>query len=168
MSIVDKTVGTATKGLSTLAGTVFGSKGERVQAITIERPRAEVERFWHDPEQLSRVLGTVGEVRPRGSDGYTWVLHGEKDTEWETTLSTDAEGLRFSTADDPDGPHIRLTFAAAPADRGTEVTARVAAPVPGILTDAAVFKVLYRARALLQTGEIPTLQPQPAARESDH
>ncbi|MFC8042984.1 hypothetical protein [Nocardia sp. NPDC057353] len=167
MSIVDKTVGTAVQGLNTLASTVFGSKGQRTQAITIERPRAEVERFWHDPEQLSRVLGTVGEVRPRGSDGYTWVLHADPDVEWETTLSTDADGLRFSTADDPDGPHIRLTFAEAPADRGTEVTALVAAPAPGILTDAAVFKVLYRARALLQTGEIPTLQPQPAARDAD-
>ncbi|MEV0355174.1 hypothetical protein AB0H71_03835 [Nocardia sp. NPDC050697] len=166
MSIVDKTVGTAVQKVSGLAGTVFGGKGERTQAITIERPRAEVERFWHDPEQLSRVLGTVGEVRPRGSDGYTWVLHGERDVEWETTLGTDAEGLRFSTADDPDGPHIRLTFAEAPGGRGTEVLARVAAPAPGILTDAAVFKVLYRARALLQTGEIPTLQPQPAARDS--
>lgn len=168
MSIVDKTVGTAVQGLSTLAEAVRGGRSKRAQAITIERPRGEVERFWHHPEQLSRVLGTVGAVRPRGSDGYTWVLHGEPDVEWETTLSTDADGLRFSTADDPEGPHLRLTFAEAPAGRGTEVTARVAAPVPGILTDAVVFKVLYRARALLQTGEIPTLQPQPAARESDH
>lgn len=167
MNALDKAVETAREQLTGLVGKVLGGNGrEHAQSITIGRPRAEVERFWHDPAQLSRVLGTVGEVRARGTDGYTWVLHADPDVEWETTLVADEDGLRFVDAGDPDGPRLTLTFAEAPADRGTEVTARVRAPVPGIFTDAATFKVLYRARALLQTGEIPTLEPQPSARDS--
>ncbi|WP_280506943.1 hypothetical protein [Nocardia farcinica] len=59
---------------------------------------------------------------------------------------------------------LHIEFAEAPADLGTEVTLRVTAPVPGLLTGAVAFKVLYRARALLQTGELPTLAHNPSAR----
>jgi len=40
----------------------------------------------------------------------------------------------------------------------------VRSPLPGLLTGAIAFKLLYRMRALLQTGELPTLEHNPSAR----
>ncbi|MCW2552947.1 MAG: putative integral rane protein [Mycobacterium sp.] len=51
--------------------------------------------------------------------------------------------------------------------RRTEVIARVSSPAPGALTGALTFKALYRARALLMTGEMPTIRYNPSARDSD-
>lgn len=50
---------------------------------------------------------------------------------------------------------------------GTEVTLTLQLPAPNVVLRGAAFKVLYRARALLQTGELPTLTPTPAARPGD-
>lgn len=48
------------------------------------------------------------------------------------------------------------------------MTLELALPVvPDVAARVAAFKVLYRARALLQTGEIPTLVPTPAARPGE-
>jgi hypothetical protein len=46
------------------------------------------------------------------------------------------------------------------------VTLRVEAPAPRLLSGAAAFKVLYRLRALMQTGEVPTIKSNPSARAS--
>jgi hypothetical protein len=62
---------------------------------------------------------------------------------------------------------IVLEFGDAPQDRGTEVIARVSSPAPGVLTGPLAFKALYRARALLMTGEVPTIKSNPSARDAD-
>lgn len=141
------------------------------RTVTISRSRVEVERFWRDADNLSRVLGDLGDVRATGPAAYEWtLLRGDDEAlTWQTTLVTEADGLRFVGAA-PDGsarergPEIGLFFADAPHGLGTEVTMRASAPVPGFLIGPAAFKALYRARALLQTGELPTLEHNPSAR----
>ncbi|MEI4535529.1 hypothetical protein WAE93_30445 [Pseudomonas aeruginosa] len=71
-------------------------------------------------------------------------------------------GIRFVG----NGNQIVVKYRAAPRELGTEVTLCVQAPAPALLSGAAAFKVLYRLRALMQTGEVPTIQSNPSARES--
>ncbi|WP_174187296.1 SRPBCC family protein [Nocardia barduliensis] len=162
--------------LSDLVGRVLESASSysSSQTVTIARPRAEVERFWRDPANLSEVLGDVAEVRSTGPSSYEWTLHSGADgrTTWKTTLHDEEEGrLRFvgSTDDDTSsapGLELELRFRDAPRDLGTEVTMRARTPLPDVLTGAATFTALYRARARLQTGEMPTLAHNPSARDS--
>jgi len=145
------------------------------QIVTIGRPRAEVERLWRDPRLLSLVFGEMASVhradgtRDDSADGtrYVWRL-GPDDGEtvtWTTTLAEEPGTLRFTgTGDDQAGTYLQVDFRDAPRGLGTEVTLSVRAPLPDILTDTAAFAALYRARALLQTGEIPTLAGNPSAR----
>ncbi|MGK8523858.1 SRPBCC family protein [Nocardia asteroides] len=143
------------------------------QTVTIARPRAEVERFWRDPENLSQVLGDVAEVRSTEPSIYEWTLHSGTDgrTTWKTTLREEEGHLRFVGPTDADAPsaqglELELGFRDAPRDLGTEVTMRAKTPLPGLLTGAGMFTALYRARALLQTGEMPSLAHNPSARSS--
>lgn len=172
MNYIDK----AKEQLTDLVGKVIdtGSSAGNTQTVTISKPRAEVEEFWRDPEKLSQVLGDVAEVRSTGPRSYEWVLrHGDDErVTWDTTLITDEEGLRFVRAAGDGAPEeraqIQVTFREAPRELGTEVTVRVTSPIPDLLTGAATFKALYRARALLQTGEVPTLEHNPSARAGAH
>ncbi|MFE7744739.1 hypothetical protein [Nocardia sp. NPDC057455] len=143
------------------------------QTVTIARPRAEVERFWRDAANLSEVLGDVAEVRSTEPSTYEWTLLAGTDgrTTWKTTLREEDGHFRFIGSDDEDsasaqGLEVDLGFRDAPRDLGTEVTMRARTPLPDLLTGAAMFTALYRARARLQTGEMPTLAHNPSARSS--
>jgi uncharacterized membrane protein len=161
--------------LSDLVGRVIESASSHSssQTLTIARPRAEVERFWRDPENLSEVLGEVAEVRATEPSTYEWTLHSGADgrTTWKTTLLEEDGHLRFVRSTDEDTPsaqglELELSFRDAPRDLGTEVTMRARTPLPDLLTGAGMFTALYRARARLQTGEMPTLTHNPSARST--
>ncbi|NEW26051.1 hypothetical protein [Nocardia cyriacigeorgica] len=151
-----------------LVGKVVGASGGGVstQTMTMARPRDEVRRFWRDPDNLSAVLQGIAQVREAGPDRLEWTFEqlGDDALRWETDVVDDADELRFTGEHDE---QIRLRFADAPHDLGTEVTVRTASPAPGLLTGAAAFTALYRARALLQTGEMPTLEHNPSGRRTE-
>ena len=140
----------------------------RVQAVTIARPRTEVIALFRDPQRLSQVFGDIAEVNEAGHDRMRWTFlldgHGPA---WDCVVSVEGDNrLRYVDVN-PDKPaEIILDFSDAPQDRGTEVVTRATAPLPGMLTGALIFKALYRARALLQTGEVPTIKRNPGARDS--
>ncbi|MBF6454518.1 hypothetical protein [Nocardia cyriacigeorgica] len=151
-----------------LVGKVVGASGGGVstQTMTMARPRDEVRRFWRDPDNLSAVLQGIAQVREAGPDRLEWTFEqlGDDALRWETDVVDDADELRFTGEHDE---QIRLRFADAPHDLGTEVTVRTTSPAPGLLTGAAAFTALYRARALLQTGEMPTLEYNPSGRRTE-
>lgn len=151
-----------------LVGKVVGASGGGVstQTMTMARPRDEVRRFWRDPDNLSAVLQGIAQVREAGPDRLEWTFEqlGDDALRWETDVVDDADELRFTGEHDE---KIRLRFADAPHDLGTEVTVRTTSPAPGLLTGAAAFTALYRARALLQTGEMPTLEHNPSGRRTE-
>jgi uncharacterized membrane protein len=140
----------------------------RVQAITIARPRHDVIRVFQDAELLAEVMGDFAEVHSVGADRLRWTfLHNGDGPAWDCVIAVDDETrLRYVDVNPDRTAELILDFADAPGDRGTEVIARVSSPAPGALTGALAYKALYRARALLQTGEVPTIQYNPSARDS--
>jgi uncharacterized membrane protein len=142
----------------------------RVQAVTIGRPRQEVASLFEDPERLSMVFGDIADVQSIGADRQKWTFRpGDgPNISWECVVSNDdSSHLRFVDVHPNGKAGVALEFRDAPQDRGTEVIARVSSPAPGALTGPLAFKALYRARALLMTGEIPTIEHNPSARASD-
>lgn len=132
------------------------------QTVTIACPVAHIEQFWRDPSQLSVVLGDIAEIDVDERGRYRWRLSAEPQVTWESTLVEEPDGVRFVG----DGNEIAITYLPAPHELGTEVTLRVKAPAPALLSGAAAFKILYRLRALMQTGEVPTIRSNPSARKS--
>lgn len=148
------------------------STPDRPQTITISRPREQVKQFWRDPASLSALLDGTAEVRGTDAPGeFVWTPGDASDggAAWRTVLHQDGDTFRFTTARRDDSgprPGFSLDFRDAPHDLGTEVTMRPETPLPEFLSSLATFAVLYRARALLQTGEVPTLRGNPSARRN--
>lgn len=134
------------------------------QTVTVKCPLERIAQFWRDPAQLSVVLGDIADVEVTGGDHYRWRLRGDPETAWESELIPDGDGVRFVGAGD--GNEITVSYRSAPRNLGTEVTLHVKSPAPGLLSGAAAYKVLYRLRALMQTGEVPTIRSNPSARKS--
>lgn len=134
------------------------------QSVTINADVVEVEELWRDARRMSVVLGELGDVEHTQPDRYRWRLRaGSVSMTWESEIHTDTGGLRF-TGDD--GNEILVGFRPAPNHLGTEVTLKTKTPAPDLLSGALAYKVLYRCRALLQTGEVPTIRNNPSARPS--
>ncbi|OBK76169.1 hypothetical protein [Mycobacterium sp. 1165178.9] len=134
----------------------------KAQTVTIACPVERIEQFWRDPDQLSVVLGDIAEVDADGRDRYRWRLSAEPDVAWDSTLVAEGDGVRFVG----NGNQIAVHYRPAPHELGTEVTLCLKTPAPTLLSGAAAFKILYRLRALMQTGEVPTIQSNPSARKS--
>lgn len=138
------------------------SRQGRAQTVTIACPVERIEQFWGDPDQLSVVLGDVAEIDAGERDRYRWKMSAEPQVEWESTRVAEPGGVRFVGQ----GNEIAVRYRPAPHELGTEVTLRVKAPAPALLSGAVTFKILYRLRALMQTGEVPTIRSNPSARTS--
>jgi carbon monoxide dehydrogenase subunit G len=144
------------------------------QTLTVQRPTDQVFAALRDPAVLTRLLGDLGHVSAQGSR-YSWTL-GEEGV--STVLAETTDGLRFARTgpdgvaepeDDTEGGAERAVdlfaeFTVTPTRDGTGSEVRARSQLPGGTAD---FTFLYRLRALLQTGEIPTLGPQPTTREED-
>lgn len=152
------------------------------QTLTIAVPAERVAAAWRDPGTLSHVLGDAGSVEDAGEGRYRWSLTppgGGAPVTWTSTLTEDATALRHTSAAAADlgggsggasgdaSHEVALSLTPAPQDLGTEATLRLDLPVPGLVAGGLAFTLLYRLRALLQTGEVPTITPQPAARAAE-
>ncbi|OBB96431.1 hypothetical protein [Mycobacterium sp. 852002-40037_SCH5390672] len=138
------------------------SRQAKAQTVTVACPVERIEQFWRDPDQLSVVLGDIAEIDADGRDRYRWRMFAEPRVAWESRLVADPGGVRFVG----NGNEIVVKYRPAPHELGTEVTLRVKAPAPALLSGAAAFKILHRLRALMQTGEVPTIRSNPSARKS--
>jgi uncharacterized membrane protein len=167
MNVIDIAKGHAKE----LAVKVLRSSGPQPisQSITIRRPREVVVRFFQDPAALSQVFGDIADVETPGPNRLRWTFAGQDDesTVWECVVTVEDQFVKFADVAAGSASGIVLEVRDAPQDRGTEVIARVNSPAPGPLTGPLTFKALYRARALLQTGEVPTIKHNPSARASD-
>lgn len=153
------------------------------RAITVGRPADELYDYWHDPEQLSRILSPAVRVdADRDGEGrWRWEVDapGGRTVTWRTEITEDrpGEALEWASADDALVPNQgSVEFRPAPGDRGTEVTLRFRLDAPvgslgGAVADrvdavpkAFATKALHRFKSLAETGEIPTLETNPSGR----
>ncbi len=151
------------------------------RTLTIGAPADELYRLWRQPETPNRVMGHVGEVTVRSEDEAHWVVHGPlgQTWEWDTRIVEEQPGERVRWESLPGAAFPNegeVSFRPGPADWGTETTLRVRFDPPGGLVGDAALKLagpapklflgqaLRRFKSLAETGEIPTLYRQPAAR----
>ncbi|GHO69764.1 hypothetical protein KSC_086560 [Ktedonobacter sp. SOSP1-52] len=154
---------------------------ELERSITIQRPAEELYRLWSDPSTLSKIMGDSVEVTRGTGDHMHWrvSLPLERHLEWETHTVENQPGrlLRWQSLEGaPISNDGMVSFHPAPADWGTVATLRFRFDTPGgsigsgvihtlgIMPDMIVEKALRRFKSLAETGEIPTLEHNPAAR----
>ncbi|MBV9076331.1 MAG: SRPBCC family protein [Methylobacteriaceae bacterium] len=152
------------------------------RSITIGRAASELGQRWRDPGTLTKVMAGFAAVRAMGDGRMHWTAEGPLGavTEWDSEMLADQPGEGAGWRSLPGAPipnEGSIRFRPAPADRGTVATLRVRFDPPGgMLGDAAVALlgtapldlvadgVLRRFKSLVETGEIPTTERQPAAR----
>ncbi|GAB4515269.1 MAG: hypothetical protein OHK0046_18500 [Anaerolineae bacterium] len=154
---------------------------QKTVAITVDRPVEEMYAFWRDFSNYPRLIDPLDTVVVQnGTVHWQATLPGDIDLSWESQVVEDRpyDAIVWRS---PEGAALRnegeITFRPAPAGRGVEVrftlnldppggemgeaVAKLFGPVPHVLA----YKALYRFKCLMETGEIPTLDNQPAARE---
>ncbi|MBV9999268.1 MAG: SRPBCC family protein [Verrucomicrobia bacterium] len=163
-----------------------GAEATRIEAsLTIEKPAEELYRRWSEPETLSKVMGHFAEIQASGDGRAHWQVRGPfgRALEWDmrTVEERPGEVLRWQALP---GSHLpvegSVRFRPAAADRGTVATLCFQFDPPGgVLGDTALkglggaprliaSKALRRFKNLVETGEIPTTERQPAGRADTH
>jgi uncharacterized membrane protein len=148
--------------------------------VTVGRPADDLRALWLRPDTQSHIWSHFADVAASDARFADWEAHGPAGGvyRWRTEVDDhDPKGVRWSTLDGADVANTgSVTFRPAPGDRGTELHLTVRFDPPGgvvgeavsklfhIVPREIVLKALYKFRALALTGEIPTTDPQPAAR----
>lgn len=162
-------------------GGFSGGVREVERSMTIGRSADELRRAWLEPETLPQIMAGFAKVRATGDGRMHWKVNGPlgRAYEWDSETAADQSGC-IGWRSSPDAAiwnEGSVRFSSAPADRGTVATLRFRFDPPGgVLGDAAVELlghqplnlaadgVLRRFKSLVETGEIPTTERQPAAR----
>jgi uncharacterized membrane protein len=152
------------------------------RSITIGETADVLAQRWRDPQTLPQVMAGFATVRASGEGRQHWRVEGPlgRAYEWDTEPVDDGAGKSIGWRSLPGAPMSNdgfIRFRPAPADRGTVATLHLRFNPPGgLLGDAVVTLlrhrplglaaegVLRRFKSLVETGEIPTTDRQPAAR----
>lgn len=162
-------------------GGVAPGEPEVERSLTIGRSADELEQRWRDPETLTRVMAGFATVRPSGDGRMHWEVDGPlgRTFAWDSETVESGGGVGWRSLPGGDIPNEgSIRFHPAPANRGTVAILDFRFKPPGgVLGDAAVKLmghkplglaadgVLRRFKSLVETGEIPTLERQPAHRD---
>lgn len=155
------------------------------RSISVQGTPEALYRRWRDTETLNQVMGHFAHVTSPGDGLQHWKVPGVlgKDLEWDAEVveAHPGELLRWRSVGDTALPNEGwVRFRPAPGDWGTSVTLRfVFDPPGGIVGEKAVqllgavpaalaLKTLKRFKSLVETGEIPTTRPNPAARDGGY
>jgi uncharacterized membrane protein len=140
------------------------------KAITINRPIDDVYAFWHDFENLPRIMTHLESVRVTGPGRSRWKAQapGRAVVEWDAVMvgqETNAL-IAWEAVEGSDVPNTGVVrFRPAPGDRGTEVFVELSFDVPAGKMGRTVAKLfgkdpaqqigsdLRRFKQLLETGE---------------
>jgi uncharacterized membrane protein len=151
------------------------------RAVTIQKPRAELFRYWRNFEQLPTFMQHLESVTTTGPAASHWVAKaplGMK-VEWDAEITEEREGevIAWRATEDAQVPNAgRVEFKDAPGGRGTVVHVHVEYAPPGGALASLVALVtgeeprkqvaddLRNFKALMETGEVPTTRGQPSGR----
>jgi uncharacterized membrane protein len=158
---------------------VAATTARAVRAVTIRRPAAELYGFWRQFENLAQVVKYPVVITTRSPAESHWVVTapGGKKIEWDAEVTEDQPNALIAWrsrpgADVPNSGVVRFT--PAPGRDGTEVTVEIEYAPPGGKLAALLAKLtgkeagqqvmetLRRFKALMEAGEIPTTEGQPA------
>jgi uncharacterized membrane protein len=158
---------------------VPGNRGIKVvRAVTIRKPAAELYAFWRDLGNLTQVINHPVAITSTSRDESHWSVSAPAGcVEWDAIIIND-EPDRLIAWRSRDGAEVdnagSVRFEAAPGDEGTEVTVALEYDPPGgklgaliakLTRDSAssqVYDCLRRFKALMEAGEIPTIEGQSA------
>jgi uncharacterized membrane protein len=166
------------------AGKALGADPERpnraTQTLTIDASADELFRFYREPANFQRALRNLAEIQPQGDGGAHWSVPGPDGSglEWDARLTEERPGEHLRWTPAPGSrttAELEVRLRPAPVARGTAVTMRLdveprggaPAPAVGAAAGALVLKALYRTKALIETGEVPTLERNPSARPGE-
>jgi uncharacterized membrane protein len=159
-----------------------GKRGIHVEeSVTINKPVAEVYRFWRNFENLPTFMEHLESVSAREAGTSHWVAKGPAGmkVEWDARIINEVdnkvigwqslEGSAVATAgsvnfdEDPHGTRVSVHLQYnPPAGRAGAAVARLFGEEP----NQTVREDLRRFKQLLETGEIPTTVGQPSGRRS--
>lgn len=158
-----------------------GRKPKTERSIEISKTADELRHLWLDPRTLPRLMAGFAAVRAIGDGHMHWKVEGPLGPayEWDSeAVNRPGGGIGWRSlpgAAIPNEGSVR--FRPAPADRGTVATLHLRFDPPGgalggaavellgtTPLDLAIDGVLRRFKSLVETGEIPTTERQPAAR----
>jgi uncharacterized membrane protein len=166
------------------AGKALGADPERpnraTQTLTIGASPEELFGFYREPTNFQRVLRNLAEIEPREDGGAHWKVPGPggHSLEWDAQLTEERPGEQLGWSPAPGSgtaAELEVRLRREPGDRGTAVTMRLeveppvgaSAPAVGAAAGALVIKALYGTKALIETGEVPTLEKNPSARPGE-
>jgi len=158
------------------------AKANAQRAVTIGATAEDLYRRWQDPQVLSTIMGDLADVSALEGNRSRWIVddHNGHQVEWETQIVEQSSGERLRWSSPPGSEFTaegEVLFRPAPGDRGTEAHLRMHFEPPnatqrvlikavlGKVPNLVAEKVLRRFKSLVETGEIPTLAQQPAARD---
>jgi len=153
------------------------------ESFTIMQSPEELYRFWRDLSNLPRFMRNVRSVKESSGSRSHWVVGGpdDKTYEWDAEIVRDdpGEAIAWRTVGDADVQHSgSVLFRPATGGRGTVVEVEIAYDPPGGGAGAALARLfgtrpledvredLRRFKQLVETGEIPTVRGQSAARDT--
>ena len=153
------------------------------RSVTINRPRQELYDFWRDFANLPQFMENVRTVASLGDRRSHWVVEapGGTTVEFDSRVTEDEPGALIAWESE-EGADVRnsgrIEFLDAPPGRGTIVRATIAYDPPAGAVGKLIAKAfqrepaiqarrdLKRFKQLMETGEIPTTEPGPAAPRS--
>lgn len=140
-------------GIDPRAGAAWRERAIDVtQSITINRPAAEIYRFWRDLENLPGVMRHLESVEPLGNGRYRWQAHAPAGVTvgWDAEIVDDRPDERIAWRSLP-GSQVdnegSVEFRTASGGRGTEVRVRLLYRPPGGRLGAAVARLFGEAPA---------------------
>lgn len=159
---------------------VPGDKGVKItRAVTVRKPADELYAFWRDIENLPVIIRDPVTITAISNIESRWSVSappGDRRVEWDALIINDEPG-RLIAWRSREGSQIAsagsVRFEPAPGDEGTEVTVALEYLPPGGKLGAWLAKLsgeeagqqvdraLRRFKALMEAGEIPTIEGQP-------
>ena len=149
------------------------------RTVTINKPRSELYAFWRDFSNLPKFMENVTSVIASDGKRSHWTIAapgGEVSFDSTITEERENELLAWRSDDDAEIRNSgRIVFRDAPGGRGTQVEATIAYEAPGGRVGQFIAKLfqrephiqarreLRRFKQLMETGEISTTVPGPAA-----
>lgn len=151
------------------------------QSITVGLPVEETYRRWRDPETFAQAMAHFATVSTNDPDRAHWSVKTPLggSIEWDARVVEEEPNrlTRWETLPGALFPNeSTVVFKEAPGGRGTEIhyTARIDPPGGAVgdrifdlaqaLPKATIMQGLHRFKALVETGEMPTIKPQPQGR----